>query len=354
MSSTKARIFFPIPFRGSLGGRLSSSIHPQNNPPPAARARPWAHTMATLYPDWAGLPQEMVATVMRALDIPDLFRAGTVCSSWYAAYSDVRRVRIPITDAAPCLLYSARDNGDASDATLYSPSSGGKAFKVRLPDPPLGSRALVGSSHGWLAAADEASNLHLVNPLTGAQVALPPVMALYHVESSVDEQGSLEYSVQEGEDPDDPVRYPAQKLRLFLYYKVAMSCSPSKVRDRIVLLLHRPDGQISFAHIGDDKWTQITDPNSQMGQRLPRRSLQQERRIVLRAKLRWLYAYLGSERPFFSGRKGYCAGGGPLVFQFSQRQACVTIVKGETHTGLSGKASRPPWRALSKAAKEFK
>ncbi|XP_072149579.1 LOW QUALITY PROTEIN: probable F-box protein At4g22165 [Setaria viridis] len=218
--------------------------------------------MATLYPDWAGLPQEMVATVMRALDIPDLFRAGTVCSSWYAAYSDVRRVRIPITDAAPCLLYSARDNGDASDATLYSPSSGGKAFKVRLPDPPLGSRALVGSSHGWLAAADEASNLHLVNPLTGAQVALPPVMALYHVESSVDEQGSLEYSVQEGEDPDDPVRYPAQKLRLFLYYKVAMSCSPSKVRDRIVLLLHRPDGQISFAHIGDDKWTQITDPNS--------------------------------------------------------------------------------------------
>nr|TKW22328.1 hypothetical protein SEVIR_4G221300v2 [Setaria viridis] len=208
--------------------------------------------MATLYPDWAGLPQEMVATVMRALDIPDLFRAGTVCSSWYAAYSDVRRVRIPITDAAPCLLYSARDNGDASDATLYSPSSGGKAFKVRLPDPPLGSRALVGSSHGWLAAADEASNLHLVNPLTGAQVALPPVMALYHVESSVDEQGSLEYSVQEGEDPDDPVRYPAQKLRLFLYYKVAMSCSPSKVRDRIVLLLHRPDGQISFAHIGDD------------------------------------------------------------------------------------------------------
>lgn len=165
--------------------------------------------MATVYPDWAGLPQEMVATVMRALDILDLFRAGTVCSSWYTPYSDVRRVRIPITDAAPCLLYSARDDGDASAATLYSPSSGGKAFKVRLPDPPLRSRALVGSSHGWLAAADEASNLHLVNPLTGAQVALPPVTALYHVESSVDEQGSLEYSVQEG---DDPVRYPVQKL----------------------------------------------------------------------------------------------------------------------------------------------
>ncbi|OEL35674.1 hypothetical protein BAE44_0003307 [Dichanthelium oligosanthes] len=188
----------------------------------------------------------MVATVMQALDIPDLFRAVTVCSSWCAAYSVVRRVRTPITDAAPCLLYSARaDDDDASAATLYSPSS-----------------ALVGSAQGWLATADEASNLHLVNPLTGAQVALPLVTALYHVESFLDEHGNLMYGVRESEyldDLDDPVQYPAQKLRLFLYYKVVMSSSPSKGRDCIVLLLHRPDGQISFTHVGDDRWTQVTD-----------------------------------------------------------------------------------------------
>jgi hypothetical protein len=38
-----------------------------------------------------------------------------------------------------------------------------------------------------------------------------------------------------------------------------MSCSASKGKDCIVLLLHRPDGQKSFAHVGDDKWTQITN-----------------------------------------------------------------------------------------------
>ncbi|CAD6256478.1 unnamed protein product [Miscanthus lutarioriparius] len=96
----------------------------------------------------------------------------------------------------------------------------------------------------WLATADEASNLHLVNPLSGAQVALPPVTTLYHVESFLDGGGSLVYSVQESEDRDNPeeppVQYPAQKLRLFLYYKVVMSCSPSKGRDCVVLLLHRP------------------------------------------------------------------------------------------------------------------
>ncbi|EES10017.1 hypothetical protein SORBI_3005G168900 [Sorghum bicolor] len=189
--------------------------------------------MATASPDWAGLPTEMVATVMGSLDIPDLFRAGCVCSS--------------------CA------------ATLYSATSGA-TFRVRLPDPPLRSRALVGSAHGWLATADEASSdLHLVNPLSGAQVALPPVATLHHVESFLDgAAGSLVYSVQESEDdgpgepPPVPVLYPAQKLRLFLYYKVVMSCSPAKGRHCVVLLLHRPDGELSFARVGDDRWTWIT------------------------------------------------------------------------------------------------
>ncbi|TVU25107.1 hypothetical protein EJB05_27588, partial [Eragrostis curvula] len=175
--------------------------------------------MAAAFPDWAGLPPEMLVTVMQSLGFPDLFRAGTVCASWHAACADVR---FPITDASPCLLYSARDDNDASTATLYSPSSGAN-FRVRLPDPPLRSRALVGSAHGWLATADEASNLHLVNPLTGAQLALPPVTALYHVESFLDDAGNLMYRVQENgylDNEEDPVLYPAQELRLVLYYSL--------------------------------------------------------------------------------------------------------------------------------------
>lgn len=49
------------------------------------------------------------------------------------------------------------------------------------------------------------------------------------------------YSVQESEDPNDPVQYPAQKLRRFLYYKVVVSCSPSK-----------------RARVSDDRWTEDT------------------------------------------------------------------------------------------------
>uniref|UniRef100_A0A0D3HNL8 KIB1-4 beta-propeller domain-containing protein n=1 Tax=Oryza barthii TaxID=65489 RepID=A0A0D3HNL8_9ORYZ len=143
---------------------------------------------------------------------------------------------------------------------------------------PLERGLLPGSAHGWLVTADEQSNLHLVNPLTGAQVALPPVTALHHVESLVDEEGNLVYSVDESLGPDDPeanlpefeeladrevpVEYPAEKLRLFMYHRVILSCSPSAGRECVALLVHRPDGMISFARPGDERWTHINRTTS--------------------------------------------------------------------------------------------
>jgi hypothetical protein len=217
-------------------------------------------------PDWSRLPEDLILVVMKKLDIPaELFRAGTVCSSWYAAYSTARRVRIPIKDTAPCLLYSCQADDDPSAAALYSPSTGA-CFRIRLPDPPLRGRALVGSAHGWLVAADDESNLHLVNPLTGTQLALPPVTGLHHAESFLDHQGNLMYNLQESLDLDTvqegPVSYPARRLRHFLYRRVIVSCSPSMGRRCIVLLLHRPDGQLSFARLGDARWTKVACSDS--------------------------------------------------------------------------------------------
>ncbi|XP_024310323.1 uncharacterized protein LOC100821033 [Brachypodium distachyon] len=174
-------------------------------------------------PDWSSLPDDMLFLVMQALEIPDLFSAGSVCSSWRSACSAVRRVRIPITDA----------------------------------------RHVVGSAHGWVVAADEMSkmsNLQALNPLTGAQVDLPPVTGLYHIESFSDEQGAPMYNHYYDElNYRSPSAYRPQKLRLLLYYRVFLSCSPSAGSRCIVLLLHRPDGQLSFARVGDDRWTRIQD-----------------------------------------------------------------------------------------------
>ncbi|TVT99841.1 hypothetical protein EJB05_54770, partial [Eragrostis curvula] len=217
---------------------------------------------AAAHPDWSGLPGDLMAMVMHVLDIPDLFRAGAVCTSWYAAYSTVRHVRIPIKDSSPCLFYSCAGD-DVDTATLYSPSAGA-AFKVRLPGPSFRSQYVVGSGHGWIVAADEESNLHLLNPLTTAQVGLPPVTGLHHVESFSDDQGRPMYNLY-GEDfwhPDSPMAYKPKEMRLFLYERAYLSCSPSKGAACIVLLLHRPDGDISFARLGDDRWTHVAKSES--------------------------------------------------------------------------------------------
>ncbi|EAY93125.1 hypothetical protein OsI_14931 [Oryza sativa Indica Group] len=212
--------------------------------------------------DWSSLPKDIVIVVMGKLEIPDLLSAGAVCASWRAACTAVRRVRFPITDKSPCLLYSCEAD-DPDLATFYSPSNNA-TFKVRLPGPPFRRRYTVGSDHGWIVTADELSNLQVINPLSGVQIDLPPVTELYNVESFIDEQGSLMYNNYEDsmhrDDPlGFPVPYPSQRLRLFLYFRVILSCSPSAGSECVVLLLHSPDGQLSFARIGDHSWTRLTD-----------------------------------------------------------------------------------------------
>ncbi|XP_047079495.1 uncharacterized protein LOC124690104 [Lolium rigidum] len=207
-------------------------------------------------PDWSCLPDDMLLIVMQILDIRDLLSAGAVCSSWRPAYLAIRSIRLPITNASPCILYS-RESDDSNTATIYSPSSK-MTFKVRLPDPPFRCRHVVGSGHGWIVTADEMSNLQALNPLTGAQVDLPPVTGLYHVESFLDQLGRIMYNHHYDAPGDpDPLVYHPEELRLFLYHRVVMSCSPSAGRQCVVLLIHRPTGQLSFARIGDQRWTRI-------------------------------------------------------------------------------------------------
>ncbi|KAK3120201.1 hypothetical protein QOZ80_9AG0683580 [Eleusine coracana subsp. coracana] len=217
---------------------------------------------ASVHPDWSGLPEDLIAIVMRVLDIPNLLRASSVCASWRAAAFPVRRVRIPIKDASPCLLYSCAGD-DADTASLYSPSSG-VSFKVRLPGPAFRSRYVFGSGHGWIVAADEESNLQALNPLTGAQVDLPPVTGLYHVESCSDDQGRPAYNLRDDVmAPGARDVYTPLELRLYLYHHVYLSCSPSAGAECIVLLLHKHNGEMFFARVGDSRWTRISwkEPN---------------------------------------------------------------------------------------------
>ncbi|EAY93127.1 hypothetical protein OsI_14933 [Oryza sativa Indica Group] len=195
-------------------------------------------TGAAVVADWTRLPEDILVTVFCQLEIPSLLRSGAVCASWHAAYRTFRRLRLPSPKQPPCLLYSCDAYGPDA-AGLYCPSTGA-TYRIPVSCGGVGgfrNLTLIGSADGWVVAADEIGNLRLLNPLTGAQAELPPVSTMHHVEAPFDEdEGGL---------------------------VAVLSCGPrTRAGDAaaacVVLLLHKPMCELSYARPGDERWTWVS------------------------------------------------------------------------------------------------
>ena len=203
------------------------------------------------------LPQDVLMSIFAHLEIPDLMRASSVCSSWRSAYSSLRNLEQYQQRQTPCLLYTSESAGE-SVACLYSLLEK-RSYKLTLPEPPIRSRYLIGSSNGWLVTADERSEMHILNPITCEQIALPSVITIAHVTPVFDERGALckyissrdtaEHRSTTGPQPVDlgELQHYLQK-KAFVFYDASTG-------GYIAVLIHDPDGQLSFAWLGDDKWT---------------------------------------------------------------------------------------------------
>jgi hypothetical protein len=188
--------------------------------------------------------------------IYSLVRAGAVCASWRSAYICIRAHGNHKQSQTPCLLYTSESAGD-NVACLYNLVEK-RVYRLTLPRPPIRSRFLIGCSLGLLITIDERSEMHLVNPITGEQIALPSVTTIQQVKPILNESGAVhkyQYSVHTAKivisdpriiDPADP------RERLHLKAFVFRDTSTGSY---IVVLIHRPRGQLSFARVGDDKWT---------------------------------------------------------------------------------------------------
>ncbi|KAM3345948.1 hypothetical protein ACQJBY_020459 [Aegilops geniculata] len=200
--------------------------------------------------DWSNLPPDVLTTVLGELEFPDLFRVAAVCAAWRATARALRRLGIYRRPQTPCLLYTTAAAGPRA-AELFSLADK-KAYRARLPDPPIGERNIVGSSHGWLVTADARSELHLLNPATGEQVALPSVATIEQVSPVFDREGNLE-RYELSLHGDEPQPYGVDELRGVLYLKVVLSGDPA-LGDCTAVVIHSPYRCLSFARVGDDKW----------------------------------------------------------------------------------------------------
>lgn len=202
------------------------------------------------------LPQDILMAILSTLEIPDLIRAGSVCSSWRSAYTILANLGQYNRHQTPCLLYTSESAGE-NVACLYSLSEQ-RVYKLTLPEPPIRSRYIIGSSNGWLVTVSEACEVHLVNPITGKQINLPSVVTIEQVKSICQDSSSTdmyEYSLRTGtEEAHNPLIVTASVLRERLFYK-AFLFSNTTTGSHFVVLIHNPFGQLSFAQVGDDNWT---------------------------------------------------------------------------------------------------
>jgi hypothetical protein len=208
------------------------------------------------------LPQDVLEVIFGNLDVPDLVRAGSVCCSWHNAYTSLRDLGRYKQSQTPCLFYTSESAGD-NVACIYSLVEK-RVYKLTLPDPPIRSRLLIGSSNGWLITADERLELLLVNPVTGEQISLPSVVTIEHVKPIFDDSGTIhkfEVSYYTGEEVyKAPEIYACNEIREELYFKAFVFPDLSN-GSYIVVLIHHPYCQLSFARAGDDKWTWLP-PNA--------------------------------------------------------------------------------------------
>ncbi|VAI91510.1 unnamed protein product [Triticum turgidum subsp. durum] len=101
--------------------------------------------------------------------------------------------------------------------------------------------------------------MHLVNPITGQQIALPSVTTIEYVKPIFDESRSVhEYEYPSHSSREaffTPSIMPRCKLREYCFQFKAFVFHDAPTGSYIVVLIHKPFTHISFARVGDDKWT---------------------------------------------------------------------------------------------------
>ncbi|XP_051199236.1 uncharacterized protein [Lolium perenne] len=230
--------------------RWARSHWPRNVAPPEASSEQPAG--ATDQRDWSGLPEDLLLAAMASTEVLDVLNSGDVCSSWRAACAQFCRLHLHAKpNPPPCLLHARAADGAAA---IYSPSTGA-TFPCRG-----GGFAVAGSAHGWVFAVDDATaNPFLFNPLTGARTALPPLATLERVKgTSLTADGTVVYDIDHWHPTCaataamgvEPVT--ARRARDWMFRRAAISAAG------VVLLVHMPHGEASYARPGDERWTSLS------------------------------------------------------------------------------------------------
>uniref|UniRef100_K3Y3H7 F-box domain-containing protein n=1 Tax=Setaria italica TaxID=4555 RepID=K3Y3H7_SETIT len=226
-------------------------------------------------PGWADLPRDLLESILARLPVPDRLRFPAVCTSWQSAAAFGSNAPL-----SPWLMlpFNPAARGGAAVAARFLSLAEGRAYAIRQPAPAASGRVCVGTSpDGWLVTTDAFSELHLLNPVTGAQVQLPSVATLPFVDATRGADGRVEsYNFRcffpaddcDGEVLIPPATLAPDRLRYEVYDKAIVVSAPRRLASPsgetwggyAVLLICQPLSRVAVARAGDAGWTLLDTP----------------------------------------------------------------------------------------------
>ncbi|KAF8695966.1 hypothetical protein HU200_036845 [Digitaria exilis] len=166
-------------------------------------------------------------------------------------------------------------SADPTAVDLFSFHDGRRHRRPSLPKPAIQRRVSISSAYGWVVTVDEECALHLLNPVTGAQLPLPSITTM---------TGYCEEALPRAESSDTSIRFvfhdrwllavhwPDNRMRAgesvemladqvpTCFFRKAILLSDPASGEYLVMMIHGPMGHLAFARQSDPRWVILPSP----------------------------------------------------------------------------------------------
>ncbi|URE19875.1 F-box and DUF domain containing protein [Musa troglodytarum] len=200
--------------------------------------------------DWSKLSIDISSLIHGELSVLDYIRVGAVCKQWNFACK--LKYHCPTKKPqSPWLVLP--DECDTTTIKFFSILEK-KTYKIPCPEPMIHRRAYIGSGHGWLVTVNDTCSMHLLNPLTGAQIPLPPITILSFIEAIQSSHAHSSIKFIMGQQ----VVSSFESLHHFFFHKAILSSTPDADGDFTIMMICNVRCQLAFAPARDKAWTSVS------------------------------------------------------------------------------------------------
>ncbi|KAH7850145.1 hypothetical protein Vadar_028526 [Vaccinium darrowii] len=204
---------------------------------------------------WSMLPVELLEAIEELVILyADKVRLRCVSVAWHSPFPKLPHQK---PYPSPCLLLPY-DHDNAKSCALFDPLDQ-KFYQLdKLPKPARGGKLFKGSSHGWLVTVEDNSpSVELINPLTGAQLKLPPRSRFPDVVKYRSNKPGNEYAIRHTYDKSRFFTLDLKHVRNFYTSKIVLSESPSTSDDTLAVAIYGEFSWLAYCRKGYKKWLPI-------------------------------------------------------------------------------------------------